>query len=109
MNITTNIKNPALSVLIVSTLAFTVCFMVWMMFDVIGILTSNGPTCFHIGLNVYVFTGLMFLLGIAFTFGKDSVFKYIADDYPSNIETISSIVGLAGGWAALCCRSCSAR
>ena len=27
----------ALSVLIVSTLAFTVCFMVWMMFGVIGI------------------------------------------------------------------------
>ena len=32
-----NIKNQALSVLIVSTLAFTVCFMVWMMFAVIGI------------------------------------------------------------------------
>nr|MBA2724133.1 MFS transporter [Methylibium sp.] len=27
----------ALSVLIASTLAFTVCFMVWMMFGVIGI------------------------------------------------------------------------
>ena len=27
----------ALSVLMVSTLAFTVCFMVWMMFGVIGI------------------------------------------------------------------------
>jgi MFS transporter, NNP family, nitrate/nitrite transporter len=30
-------KGQALSVLIVSTLAFTVCFMVWMMFGVIGI------------------------------------------------------------------------
>src|SRR5512133_1453766 len=30
-------KGKALSVLIVSTLAFTVCFMVWMMFGVIGI------------------------------------------------------------------------
>jgi NNP family nitrate/nitrite transporter-like MFS transporter len=30
-------KRQALSVLIVSTLAFTVCFMVWMMFGVIGI------------------------------------------------------------------------
>ena len=30
-------KGQALSVLIVSTVAFTVCFMVWMMFGVIGI------------------------------------------------------------------------
>ncbi|WP_425584139.1 MFS transporter [Variovorax defluvii] len=61
------------------------------------ILTLAGPKTFHIGLNVYAFTGLMFLLGIAFAFGKASVFKYIADDYPDNIGTISGIVGLAGG------------
>jgi MFS transporter, NNP family, nitrate/nitrite transporter len=61
------------------------------------ILTANGPTTFHIGLNVYAFTFLMFLLGIAWAFGKASVFKYISDDYPENIGTISGIVGLAGG------------
>mgnify|MGYP006278480659 CR=1 FL=1 len=61
------------------------------------ILTVNGLQTFHIGLNVYMFTGLMFLLGIAWAFGKASVFKYIADDYPHNIGTISGIVGLAGG------------
>ncbi|NDZ18488.1 MFS transporter [Variovorax sp. WS11] len=61
------------------------------------IVTLAGPKTFHIGLNVYAFTGLMFLLGIAFAFGKASVFKYIADDYPENIGTISGIVGLAGG------------
>ena len=37
------------------------------------------------------------MLGVAFAFGKASVFKYISDDYPSNIGTISGIVGLAGG------------
>ena len=61
------------------------------------VLTVTGPKTFHLGLNVYAFTGLMFLLGIAFAFGKASVFKYIADDYPQNIGTISGIVGLAGG------------
>jgi NNP family nitrate/nitrite transporter-like MFS transporter len=61
------------------------------------ILTANGPTSFHIGLNVYAFTFLMFLLGIAWAFGKASVFKYISDDYPENIGTVSGIVGLAGG------------
>jgi NNP family nitrate/nitrite transporter-like MFS transporter len=59
--------------------------------------TINGPTTFHIGLNVYVFTILMFTLGIAWAFGKASVFKYISDDYGANIGTISGIVGLAGG------------
>jgi len=61
------------------------------------ILTVKGPTTFHFGLNVYVFTALMFTLGIAWGFGKASVFKYISDDYGQNIGTISGIVGLAGG------------
>ena len=59
--------------------------------------TINGPQTFHFGLNVYMFTALMFILGIAWAFGKASVFKYISDDYPTNIGTISGIVGLAGG------------
>ena len=61
------------------------------------ITTVTGLTTFHIGLNVYLFTALMFILGIAFAFGKASVFKYISDDYSQNIGTISGIVGLAGG------------
>ena len=59
--------------------------------------TINGVTTFDIGLNVYGFTALMFILGIAWAFGKASVFKYISDDYPKNIGAISGIVGLAGG------------
>jgi NNP family nitrate/nitrite transporter-like MFS transporter len=61
------------------------------------LLTTNGPSTFHIGLNVYAFTGLMAILGVAFAFGKASVFKYISDDYSHNIGAISGIVGLAGG------------
>jgi NNP family nitrate/nitrite transporter-like MFS transporter len=59
--------------------------------------TINGPTTFHVGLNVWTFTALMFVLGIAWAFGKASVFKYISDDYPGNIGVISGVVGLAGG------------
>ncbi|MES2974167.1 MAG: nitrate/nitrite transporter [Pseudomonadota bacterium] len=61
------------------------------------VLTVDGPRTFHIGLNVYTFTALMFVLGIAMAFGKASVFKYISDDFPTNIGTVSGIVGLAGG------------
>jgi NNP family nitrate/nitrite transporter-like MFS transporter len=59
------------------------------------VLTTSGRSTFHLGLNVYAFTALMFIVGIAF--GKASVFKYIADDYPANIGTVSGIAGLAGG------------
>jgi len=59
--------------------------------------TVNGPQTFHVGLNVYGFTLLMFALGVAWGFGKASVFKYISDDYPHNIGAVSGIVGLAGG------------
>ncbi len=59
--------------------------------------TINGPQTFFIGLNVYAFTVLMFVLGISMAFGKASVFKYISDEYPQNIGAISGIVGLAGG------------
>jgi NNP family nitrate/nitrite transporter-like MFS transporter len=59
--------------------------------------TLAGPRTFHIGLNVWLFTALMFLMGIAWAFGKASVFKYIADDFPHNIGVVSGIVGLAGG------------
>ena len=61
------------------------------------IMTVGGPQTFHIGLNVWVFTALMFTMGIAFAIGKASVFKYISDDVPHNIGVISGIVGLAGG------------
>jgi len=61
------------------------------------VMTLAGARTFHIGLNVYTFTGLMAVLGVAWAFGKASVFKYISDDYPGNIGAISGIVGLAGG------------
>jgi NNP family nitrate/nitrite transporter-like MFS transporter len=61
------------------------------------ILTTQGPRSFHFGLNVYAFTALMAVLGVAWAFGKASTFKYISDEYPHNIGAISGIVGLAGG------------
>jgi NNP family nitrate/nitrite transporter-like MFS transporter len=59
--------------------------------------TIDGEMTFRIGLNAWVFTALLFVVGIAWGFGKASVFKYISDAYPNNIGVISGIVGLAGG------------
>ena len=51
----------------------------------------------HIGLNAWVFTVLMFVMGVAWAVGKASVFKYISDQYSHNIGVVSGIVGLVGG------------
>lgn len=59
--------------------------------------TVTGPQSFTIGLNVWVFTALMFVMGVAWAVGKASVFKYLSDEYPKNIGVVSGVVGLAGG------------
>ena len=61
------------------------------------IITVTGSKTFDIGLSPVIFTILMFVVGVAWAFGKASVFKYISDDYPDNIGVISGIVGLIGG------------
>ena len=59
--------------------------------------TTQGPMAVHLGLDVTLFTVLMFTVGVAMAIGKASVFKFVADDYPSNIGAVSGVVGLAGG------------
>jgi len=61
------------------------------------VLTVSGPLTFDIGLNVWMFTALMFIVGVAWAFGKASVFKYISDEFPRDIGAVSGIVGLVGG------------
>jgi MFS transporter, NNP family, nitrate/nitrite transporter len=58
--------------------------------------TATGELRFHVGLGPWTFTALMFLMGVAWAFGKASVFKYISDEYTHNIGVISGIVGLIG-------------
>lgn len=59
--------------------------------------TVAGPQTWRIALSPEVFTALLFTVGVAFAFGKASVFKYISDEYPHNIGTVSGIVGMIGG------------
>ena len=59
--------------------------------------STQGPKSFHLGLNATVFTVILFGVGIAMAVGKASVFKFVADDYPTNIGAVSGVVGLAGG------------
>jgi NNP family nitrate/nitrite transporter-like MFS transporter len=59
--------------------------------------TVRGPVAFHIGLPAWGFAGLLFVLGVCFACGMASTFKYIGDDFPTNMGAVTGIVGLAGG------------
>ncbi|MBA4709536.1 MFS transporter [Aquitalea aquatica] len=61
------------------------------------IATTHGVQSFHLGLNVTLFTLVLFAVGIAMAIGKASVFKFIANEFPDNIGAVSGVVGLAGG------------
>lgn len=83
---------------------WTVMWVCWVAFFIMSypqtamiIETVNGPFSLNIGLNAFFFTLLIFIVGIALAIGKASVFKFIADDFPDEIGTVSGIVGLAGG------------
>lgn len=59
--------------------------------------TVSGEMNLHIGLNPWMFTTLLFVVGVAMAIGKASVFKFISDDFSHNIGAVSGVVGLAGG------------
>jgi NNP family nitrate/nitrite transporter-like MFS transporter len=59
--------------------------------------TVDGTANFTIALPSWLFTLLLFALGIAFACGMASTFKYIGDDFPENMGTVSGIVGMVGG------------
>ncbi len=59
--------------------------------------TTHGSEHFDLSLNVWIFTAFLFVLGIAWGFGKASVFKFLSDEYSDNIGVASGVVGLAGG------------
>ncbi|MEO3433456.1 nitrate/nitrite transporter [Inquilinus sp. CAU 1745] len=59
--------------------------------------TIDGPLSFNIALPSWLFTGLLFVLGVAFACGMASTFKYIGDDFPDSMGAVSGIVGMIGG------------
>ncbi len=59
--------------------------------------TVTGELTLHIALTPWMFTALLFIVGVAMAIGKASVFKFIADDFTDNIGAVSGVVGLAGG------------
>ncbi|MEW5755731.1 MAG: nitrate/nitrite transporter [Pseudomonadota bacterium] len=72
-------------------------FMSYPQTEVLVKTVKGEAVTMHLGVNEYVFTALLFTVGICWGFGKASVFKYISNEYPGNIGVVSGIVGLIGG------------
>ena len=48
-------------------------------------------------LNVWTFTALVFLVGVAMGIGKAAVYKHIPEYFPDNVGSVGGLVGTLGG------------
>ena len=57
----------------------------------------KGDVAVDIGVGIVLFTALIFIIGLAQGFGKASVYRSLADHYPTNMGVVGGIVGVIGG------------
>ena len=57
----------------------------------------KGDVAVDIGVGLTMFTVLIFIVGLAQGFGKASVYRSLADHYPTSMGVVGGIVGVIGG------------
>jgi NNP family nitrate/nitrite transporter-like MFS transporter len=57
----------------------------------------KGDVNLHIAVGIVLFTILVFIVGIAQGIGKASVYRELADHYPTNMGAVGGLVGVIGG------------
>lgn len=62
-----------------------------------GQLLARGVTHIYFQANKWIFTALLFIIGLMMGFGGAAVYKQISDSYPANVGTVGGIVGVIGG------------
>ena len=58
---------------------------------------AKGSTHVFFQANVWIFTILVFMVGITWGVGKAAVYKYIPDYFPTEVGVVGGIVGVIGG------------
>ncbi len=66
-------------------------------------LLAKGTTHIYFQANVWIFTGFVFIIGIAMGIGKAAVYKYIPDYFPNDVGVVGGIVGVLGGLGGFVC------
>lgn len=66
-------------------------------------LVAKGVTHIFFQANIWVFTGLVFILGIMMGIGKAAVYKYIPEYFPKEVGVVGGIVGVLGGLGGFFC------
>lgn len=66
-------------------------------------LLARGTTNIYFQANVWIFTALVFFVGIAMGIGKAAVYKFIPEYYPKEVGVVGGIVGVLGGLGGFVC------
>ncbi len=66
-------------------------------------LLAGGMTHIYFQANVWVFTALVFIIGIAMGIGKAAVYKYIPEYFPNDVGVVGGMVGVLGGLGGFVC------
>ncbi|MBP3959041.1 NarK/NasA family nitrate transporter [Gemmata sp. G18] len=61
-----------------------------------AMLVSGAVLSLPLGLGVWAFTGVLFVLGVGMGVGKASVYKLIPDHFPREVGAVGGLVGLLG-------------
>jgi NNP family nitrate/nitrite transporter-like MFS transporter len=64
---------------------------------------ARGVTHIYFQANVWIFTILVFIIGIAMGIGKAAVYRYIPDYFPDDVGVVGGIVGVLGGLGGFVC------
>lgn len=60
-------------------------------------LIARGVTRIFFQANVWIFTGLVFLIGIAWGIGMGGVYKFIPEYFPNEVGVVGGAIGVLGG------------